>query len=104
RKRRVDLSTVLRQAVDTARPMAASVNHELHVSLPEQPVILRADFVRLTQVVGNLLTNACKYTEPGGHIWLSAEPEGDEVVITVKDTGIGIPKEEIGSVFEMFSQ
>jgi signal transduction histidine kinase/DNA-binding response OmpR family regulator len=104
RKRRVELSSVIHQALDAARPMAASVNHEFHVALPAEPIYLNADPVRLAQVFGNLLTNACKYTEPGGHIWLSAELEDDEAVIKVRDTGIGIPGDQLASVFEMFSQ
>ena len=104
RKRRVELSPVIHQALDAARPMAASFGHELHVALPSDPVFLNADPVRLTQVFGNLLTNACKYTEPGGHIWLSAELQENEVIVRVRDTGIGIPRSELASVFDMFSQ
>ena len=104
RKQRVELSSVIHQALDAARPMAASFKHELHVSLPPRPVFLNADPVRLAQVFGNLLTNACKYTEPGGNIWLSAELQEDEVVIRVRDSGIGIPRNQLASVFEMFSQ
>ena len=104
RKRRVDLLSIIHQALDAARPMAASLNHELHVALPQEPVFLNADPVRLVQVFGNLLTNSCKYTKPGGHIWLSAEVREDEVVVRVRDTGIGIPRNKLASVFEMFSQ
>jgi signal transduction histidine kinase/DNA-binding response OmpR family regulator len=104
RKRRVELSPVIHQALDAARPMAASFGHELHVALPSDPVFLNADPVRLTQVFGNLLTNACKYTEPGGHIWLSAELQENEVIVKVRDTGIGIPRSKLASVFDMFSQ
>ena len=104
RKRRVELSSVIHQALDAARPMAASFGHELHVALPPEPVFLNADPVRLAQVFGNLLTNACKYTEPGGHIWLSAELHEDEVIVKVRDTGIGIPHNKLVSVFDMFSQ
>ena len=104
RRQRVELSSIMHQALDAARPMAASVNHELHVALPSEPVYVNADPVRLAQVFGNLLTNACKYTEPGGHIWLTAELQGNEVVAKVRDTGIGIPGNKLASVFEMFSQ
>jgi signal transduction histidine kinase/DNA-binding response OmpR family regulator len=104
RKRRVDLSSVIHQALDAARPMAASFGHELHVAVPPDPAFLNADPVRLAQVFGNLLTNACKYTEPGGHIWLSAELHEDEVTVKVRDTGIGIPRNKLASVFDMFSQ
>src|SRR5690606_23132702 len=104
RKRRVELSSIIHQALDAARPMAASVKHELHVALPPEPVFLNADPVRLVQVFVNLLTNSCKYTRPGGHIWLSAEVQEDQVVVRVRDTGIGIPRNKLASVFEMFSQ
>ena len=104
RMRRVELSTVIHQAVDAARPMAESLNHELKISIPADAIVLNADPVRLAQVFGNLLRNACKYTEPGGHIWLSAAQDGNEAVVTVKDTGIGIAQDELGTVFEMFSQ
>ena len=63
------------------------------MSLPTQPIWLHADAARLEQVVVNLLTNAAKYTDPGGHIWLTAEQEGDEVVLRVRDTGVGITPE-----------
>ena len=104
RKRRVELQSVVQQALDVALPMAESLDHELHIQLPSAPVFLHADPVRLAQVVGNLLTNACKYTERGGHIWLSAELQEDDVVVRVRDTGIGIPRNELASVFEMFKQ
>ena len=104
RKRRVELSSVIHQALDAVRPMAASFDHELHLALPSDPVFLNADPVRLVQVFGNLLTNACKYTQPGGHIWLTVESQEDEVAVWVRDTGIGIPRDKLASVFEMFSQ
>lgn len=104
RKRRVELSSAIHQAVDVARPMVASAGHKLHITLPAGPIYLNADPVRLAQVFGNLLTNACKYTESGGQIWLSVELQDDEAVIKIRDTGIGIPKDRLATVFEMFSQ
>jgi signal transduction histidine kinase/CheY-like chemotaxis protein len=104
RKCPVELSTVIHQTIETVRPLAASVNHELHANMPAEPVYLNADPVRLSQVFGNLLTNACKYTEPGGNIWLTVEVQGDEAVIQVRDSGIGIPGNQLASAFEMFSQ
>ena len=104
RKRRVELQSVIQQALDVALPMAESFDHELHVELPSDPVFLNADPVRLAQVIGNLLTNACKYTDPGGHIWLVAELQEDDVVVRVRDTGIGIPRNKLASIFEMFKQ
>src|SRR5262249_49294886 len=68
------------------------------------PVYLDADLTRLAQVFSNLLTNSAKYTRPGGRIWLSAERRGDDVVVAVRDTGIGIPAEALPTIFDMFSQ
>jgi CheY-like chemotaxis protein/anti-sigma regulatory factor (Ser/Thr protein kinase) len=78
--------------------------HELTVTLPPEPVLVMADPVRLAQVLGNLLNNAAKYTEEGGKIWLTVTGEGGEVVVRVRDTGIGIPAEMLSSVFELFTQ
>ena len=74
------------------------------MSLPPEPVCLDADLTRLAQVFGNLLTNSAKYTERGGHIWLAAERRGEDVVVSVRDNGIGIPAESLRSIFDMFSQ
>ena len=72
--------------------------------MPEQPIYLSADPIRLTQIVANLLNNSAKYTKPGGHIWLTAEREGSEVLIRVRDTGIGIPEDMLPKVFDLFTQ
>ena len=80
------------------------MNHELTVTLPPQPVHLDADPARLAQVVGNLLNNACKFTDKGGHIWLTVEQEGEQAVIRVRDNGIGIAAEHLPRLFEMFTQ
>jgi two-component system, chemotaxis family, CheB/CheR fusion protein len=104
RKERVELAPVIYQSVEACRPLVERAKHELHVSLPTEPVYLHADPVRLAQVFGNLLTNACKYTDPGGRIWLTAERQGSEVVVNVKDTGLGIPPDKLASIFEMFTQ
>jgi signal transduction histidine kinase len=76
----------------------------LTVSLPPQPVWLHADAARLQQVVVNLLGNAAKYTQHGGHVWLSVEQEGEECVLRVRDTGIGIAPELLPRVFDLFTQ
>jgi PAS domain S-box-containing protein len=104
RKERVELAAVVPSAVEAARPSIDAQAHELTVTLPPQPVYLDADPVRLAQVFLNLLTNAAKYTEKGGHIWLTAERQGGDVVVSVRDTGIGIAAEHLPRLFEMFSQ
>jgi CheY-like chemotaxis protein/anti-sigma regulatory factor (Ser/Thr protein kinase) len=80
------------------------MGHELTVKLPPQPIIVEADLTRLAQVFLNLLTNAAKYSERGGHIRLTAERQGSDVVVSVKDTGIGIPADQLPRIFRMFTQ
>ncbi len=104
RKEPVELASVVRSAVEAARPAIEAQGHELTVTLPPQPIPLVADPVRLGQVFSNLLTNAVKYTEKGGRIWLTAERAGGEVMVSVRDTGIGIAAEHLPHLFEMFSQ
>jgi PAS domain S-box-containing protein len=104
RRSRVLLSDVVGSAVETARPAIQVAGHELTVSLPEVPLFLDADLTRLAQVFSNLLTNSAKYTDRGGKIWLSAEERGNEVLVSVRDTGIGIPSESLNAIFDMFSQ
>jgi PAS domain S-box-containing protein len=98
------LADVVNSAVETARPVLEAAGQEMTVSLPPEPVRLDADLTRLAQVVGNLLNNSAKYTEPGGHIWLTAQREGDHVRISVRDTGIGIPASALRTIFDLFSQ
>jgi PAS domain S-box-containing protein len=104
RKECVELASVIHQSVESCRTLAGSANLELSVTLPPHPVYLNADPVRLVQVFSNIVHNACKYTESGGKIWLTAERQGSDAVVMVKDTGIGIPPEKLVSVFEMFTQ
>lgn len=98
------LTAVIQSAVETSRPLIEQMGHQLTVSLPEQPVILDADLTRLAQVFLNLLNNAAKYTEPGGHIRLHAEQQGSDVVVSVRDNGIGLSAEQLPHLFEMFQQ
>jgi PAS domain S-box-containing protein len=104
RRARVLLADVIRDAEDGARPAIEVGGHDLTVSLPDDPVLLDADLTRLAQVFSNLLTNSAKYTEPGGRIWLTAERRGGQAIVSVRDTGIGIPSESLGTIFDMFSQ
>ena len=104
RTEQVELATVVARAVETAQPLIEAQGHELTVSLPPDSLSLDADPLRLAQVVGNLLTNAAKYTEANGRIWLTARREGDEAVMRVRDDGIGIAPDMLPHVFELFVQ
>ncbi|HVN44829.1 MAG TPA: ATP-binding protein [Steroidobacteraceae bacterium] len=97
------LRSVIEAAVETARPLLEKKAHHLSVRLPDEVPVLLVDGVRLAQAVGNLLTNAAKYTDGGGSIDLEARLE-NELVITVTDNGIGIPADQLGGLFTMFSQ
>jgi len=104
RRTRVDVATIIEQAVETARPILDEQGHRLSVELPHQPLILDADASRLAQVVSNLLNNAAKYMPAGGEAQLVARRQGDSAVIYVRDQGIGIPAEMLQRVFDMFTQ
>jgi PAS domain S-box-containing protein len=104
RKERVELVPVLDAALETSRPMIEAGNHELTLTLPPEPIYLEADPVRLAQGFANLLSNAAKYTDEGGRIWLTAERHGSDVIVSVKDSGIGITAEMLPRIFEIFSQ
>jgi CheY-like chemotaxis protein/nitrogen-specific signal transduction histidine kinase len=104
RREQVELATVLHDAVTISRPLIDESGHTLVLALPNQPLVLDADPTRLVQVFMNLLTNAAKYMDRGGRIELHACQEGNEVKVTVKDTGIGLTADHLASVFEMFSQ
>ena len=104
RKERVELAPIVDQAVEAIRATYRSMGHELTVTMPPTPVYLYADPTRLTQVVGNLLSNACKFTDKGGHVWLTVALEDEQAVIRVRDTGIGIAAEHLPGLFEMFAQ
>jgi PAS domain S-box-containing protein len=100
----VELGRVIANAVETTRPLIDSLGHELSVRLPDGPVLVRGDAVRLTQVVGNLMNNAAKYTEPGGRIDVAVERAEAGVRLSVRDNGIGIPADALERIFELFSQ
>ncbi|CAB3696018.1 Sensor histidine kinase RcsC [Paraburkholderia sediminicola] len=104
RKQRLELARAMQSAMEAAQPTVQASAHHLSMTLPREPLYLDADPTRLSQMILNLLNNAAKYTPPGGSISLAAEREGDEAVIVVRDSGIGIPREHLDSVFEMFSQ
>ena len=104
RRDRVDVADILKAAVEAGTPAIERSHHHLKVTLPRAPLFVNGDTARLTQVVTNLLDNAAKYTNSGGHIGLSAEREDGMAVIRVKDTGIGIPSELLPRIFDMFTQ
>jgi PAS domain S-box-containing protein len=101
---RVTLGTVIEQAIEVCRPLIDKFQHRLVMEFSSGPVYLDADPVRLVQVFQNLINNACKFTENGGTITISTVRKQRSVVVTVRDTGIGIPRDGLSEVFEMFSQ
>src|SRR5262249_29370142 len=104
RKEVVDLASVVDRTVEAARPLIEDRRQGLTVDLPPPPPRLEADPTRLEQVVANLLNNAAKYTDHGGHVCLSARQEGGELVLRVRDTGVGIAADMLARIFEPFMQ
>jgi PAS domain S-box-containing protein len=104
RRTEVELSEVIQQAVEAARPLIDAAGHNLTIDLPDEPIYLNADRTRLAQVFGNLLNNSCKYTKPNGTISLSAKRLDSEVLVTVRDDGAGIPQDKLDRIFDMFMQ
>jgi PAS domain S-box-containing protein len=104
RTERIDLATVIAQAIEIAQPLIEAAGHELLVDLPAAGLPLEADLTRLAQVFSNVLINSAKYTPSRGTIALTAAALGDAVVVKVKDTGIGIAEEHIGRIFEMYGR
>jgi PAS domain S-box-containing protein len=106
RTARIDLAAVVQQALDGVLPAITAAKHRLTVSLPPQGLFVNGDPTRLAQVLGNLLDNACKYTEPGGHghIALRVTADGDTATIRVQDNGMGVPAGMLARIFDMFTQ
>ncbi|MBA3595248.1 MAG: PAS domain-containing protein [Polaromonas sp.] len=104
RHERVELAAIVRNAVETASPLVQAAGHELVVELPDGPVWLDGDDVRLVQILSNLLDNAVKYTESGGRLAVRAQVQADVVAVTVSDNGIGIDPAVLPRMFEMFSR
>jgi signal transduction histidine kinase len=100
----LDIARIVEQAVETSRPLIRARRHSLTVAVPESPVSVRGDAVRLVQVLSNLLNNAAKYTEVGGTIRLDVERSGAYVNLSVTDNGIGISQDMLPRVFDMFTQ
>ena len=104
RKGRVDLVRIVRDAIEISQPLIQRARHEVSVIAPESSIGVEADPARLGQVFSNLVNNACRYTADKGQIWISIERAGADAIVTVTDTGMGIPSEQLSSIFEMFSQ
>ncbi|HEY2294650.1 MAG TPA: ATP-binding protein [Thermoanaerobaculia bacterium] len=103
-RERADLAAVLHSALETSRPLIEQSGHHVDLDLPPAPVFVEADLTRLAQVFANLLNNAAKYTDKGGHIRIAVRPAGREVAVSVRDNGIGIPAAMLPRIFEMFTQ
>jgi PAS domain S-box-containing protein len=114
RRTTVDLSSLMQQVADGAHPITDSLGHELTIALPREPVLLDADPTRLAQLIGNLIHNACKFTERGGRIGVTVQVEGEaavppgaprrQLVVRVRDNGIGIAADQLERIFQMFTQ
>ena len=104
RKEPVLLQRVVDLAIETSSPVISAAGHELVVALPERPLVLEADVLRLSQAIANVLNNAAKYTDRGGRIALDAESDEGFVRVRIRDTGIGISPEALDTIFDLFSQ
>lgn len=104
RRERISLVSVIQNTVEVVRPLVDERGQTLRVHLPDQPIWLNADFTRLSQVFINIVNNACKYTQAGGAIDVTATLEDGEVTVVVEDNGMGIPADKLPLIFEMFSQ
>ena len=104
KRERVQVAEIIQSAVEASRPLIDGNRHELHVNVPARSMWMDGDKIRLAQVVGNLLSNAAKYTPSGGTISLDVHQQEHEVVIAVTDNGMGIPATMRSSIFEMFTQ
>jgi len=104
RQQRLDLRGVLAKAIELASPLLEQRKHHLEIDVPEQPILVYADDARLTQVFANILVNAARYTEDGGHIVIRERPLDGEVCVSIQDDGRGIPAELLPRIFELFVQ
>jgi PAS domain S-box-containing protein len=104
RKERVELSAIVKNAIETSRPLIDEAGHRLVVNLPKKAIYLDVDPIRMAQVFSNLLTNSAKYTDAGGRIEIEARVDGSEATIIVRDNGVGIACDALAYVFDMFRQ
>jgi signal transduction histidine kinase/ActR/RegA family two-component response regulator len=103
-KKTVDAREVIRNAIEISAPLIDAMHHTLDTQLPDAPMLMDADAVRLAQCISNLLNNAAKYTPEGGHIELRAQCRGGELELSVKDNGVGISPSAMQGLFDIFSQ
>ncbi len=104
KKEYVAVRTLMDEAVESVQPAMDARRHTLRVEYPSSPMVVEVDPLRLTQVLTNLLTNAAKYTAPGGRIWLGTRFEGSSLIIYVRDSGVGLTPEAFTKIFKMFTQ
>jgi CheY-like chemotaxis protein len=104
RKEKIEAADAIRSALETSRPLIEAGGHELETDLAKEPIWLEADLTRLSQVVSNLLNNAARYTPDRGRIALSLKREGEEAVIAVTDSGVGVAAERQAEIFQLFAQ
>jgi len=104
RKEQVEVAEVVSAAAEASRPLIDGRGHTFEVEIPDEPLWVEGDTIRLSQALLNLLNNAAKYTPSGGRIWLTAEGEDGQAILRVRDTGIGIPAELLPKVFDLFRQ
>jgi signal transduction histidine kinase len=103
-KEPVAIGTVVARAVEALQPLIAEYKHRLTIDCSDESLVVVGDMTRLTQVLGNLLNNAVKYTNPGGHIELTVQRSGEWIEICVRDDGIGIPEDSVSKLFHLFSR
>jgi PAS domain S-box-containing protein len=103
-KERLELATIIHHAVETSKPFIEAANHRLTLRLPSEPVFVDGDLVRLSQVFANLLNNAAKYTQNSGNISVNLQKQDETAIVSIRDTGIGIPSHMLSRVFDMFTQ
>jgi PAS domain S-box-containing protein len=104
RREQLRLDAAIHSAIETSEPLIRAGNHRLIVSFPDEPLLLDADPVRLAQIFGNLLNNAAKYSEKGGRIEITARRDGQDALVTIRDSGDGIAPEQIPKLFEIFTR
>lgn len=104
RRERMILQDAVRDATEASRPLIEENSHVLALDLPEEPIWINADLTRMTQIIGNLLNNAAKYTPRGGQITVAVRSEDSNAVLSVSDTGVGIPADMLPRVFDLFTQ